>query len=245
MRDQPVVARTGIQEYRRADGTIRREYRPPEEVFHPDALASLYAVPVTNGHPGVVTAESPSNIIGWSLSAGIQQDGNVLAGLVIHNPKAMGPNREPSLGYRVDLDETPGEVGGQRHDAVQRNIRVNHIAVDLRRSIRQLRRAQRRPPKFAGAEGDLPGPHAVPGPEPVLDAQPPAGRADLKIAPGAVPEMGGTVARGGLVDAAVPPTTSPSSVLPSTSKAGSSRGEDGGGAARSRKGDRSSLAAAR
>jgi hypothetical protein len=129
IRDRPVVARTGIQEYRRADGTIRREYRPPEEVFHADALASLHAVPVTNGHPGVVTAESPAAIIGSSLSPGIQQDGNVLADVVIHNPKAMGPNRELSLGYRVELDETPGEIDGQSYDAVQRNIRVNHIAV--------------------------------------------------------------------------------------------------------------------
>lgn len=129
IRDRPVVARTGIQEYRRADGTIRREYRPPEEVFHPDALASLFAVPVTNGHPGVVTADSPVDIIGSSLSPGIQQDGNVLADLVIHNPKAMGSNREISLGYRVDLDETPGEIDGQRYDAIQRNPRVNHIAV--------------------------------------------------------------------------------------------------------------------
>lgn len=129
IRDRPVVARSGIQEYRRADGAIRREYRPPEEVFHADALASLHAVPVTNGHPGVVTAESPAAIIGSSLSPGIQQDGNVLAEIVIHNPKAMGPNRELSLGYRVDLDETPGEIDGQRYDAVQRNIRVNHIAV--------------------------------------------------------------------------------------------------------------------
>lgn len=129
IRDRPVLARTGILEYRRADGSIRREYRPPEEVFHPDSLASLHGVPVTNDHPGVVSAENPVGIIGSSLSAGIQQDSNVVADLIIHHPKAMGLKRELSLGYQVRLDETPGEINGERYDAIQRDIRINHIAV--------------------------------------------------------------------------------------------------------------------
>jgi hypothetical protein len=40
-----------------------------------------------------------------------------------------GGKRELSLGYKVDLDETPGVWEGQPYDAIQRNIRVNHLAV--------------------------------------------------------------------------------------------------------------------
>lgn len=31
--DSPVVGRVGIQLYENADGTVRREFRPPEEVL--------------------------------------------------------------------------------------------------------------------------------------------------------------------------------------------------------------------
>jgi hypothetical protein len=33
-----------------------------------------------------------------------------------------------SAGYELDLDPTPGEYQGRRYDAVQRNIRINHVA---------------------------------------------------------------------------------------------------------------------
>ena len=39
IRDTPIVGRTGILLYRNADGTERREYRPPEEAFKADSLA--------------------------------------------------------------------------------------------------------------------------------------------------------------------------------------------------------------
>lgn len=37
--------------------------------------------------------------------------------------------RELSLGYSLDLDETPGVWNGQPYDAIQRNIRINHLAL--------------------------------------------------------------------------------------------------------------------
>lgn len=39
--DSPIVGRTGILVYQNVDGTERREYRPPEEAFRADSLASL------------------------------------------------------------------------------------------------------------------------------------------------------------------------------------------------------------
>jgi len=53
------VPRTGVLRYR--DGTGREwcEYRPPEEVFAADSLATLRAAPVTDGHPSeMVRADS-------------------------------------------------------------------------------------------------------------------------------------------------------------------------------------------
>lgn len=131
--DSPIVARVGIQEYRRADGTIRRELRLPQEVFAPEALASLRGRPVTADHPksGKVDSQTAHRVtIGTMLSEGRQDGNNVRVDMVIHSPDAIGNRRELSLGYTAHLDETPGvhpEFGS--YDAVQRNISVNHLSV--------------------------------------------------------------------------------------------------------------------
>lgn len=130
--DTPVVARIGIQEYRRADGTIRLEFRPPEEVFHADALASMRGKPITVDHPasGRVTSKSAHrDVIGTMLTEGKQDGEHVRTDITIHSPEAIGDRRELSLGYTATLDETPGEWNGQRYDAIQRNIRINHLSV--------------------------------------------------------------------------------------------------------------------
>lgn len=130
--DTPVVARIGIQEYRRADGTIRREFRPPEEVFHADSLASYRGKPITVDHPvsGRVTAKSAHrDVIGTMLTEGRQDGEQVRTDVTIHSPDSIGERRELSVGYTTVLDETPGEWNGQRYDAIQRTIRVNHLSV--------------------------------------------------------------------------------------------------------------------
>ena len=134
--DTPIVGRIGIQSYINADGTVRKEYRPAEEVFHPDALASMAGKPITDQHPnGKVTAANFKKLtIGTILSAGKQDGDNVTADIIIQDADAIakaekGGVRELSLGYSVYLDETPGEYNGEKYDAVQKNIRVNHLAL--------------------------------------------------------------------------------------------------------------------
>ena len=130
--DSPIVARVGIQEYRRADGTIRRELRLPDEVFSAEALASMKAKPITVDHPGSGRVDSKTAhrvTVGTILVEGRQDGDNVRTDIVIHSPDAIGERRELSLGYMAVLDETPGEWNGQRYDAIQRNIRINHLSV--------------------------------------------------------------------------------------------------------------------
>lgn len=134
LRDSPIVARTGIYIYQQPDGTIRREYRPPEEVFDADSEASFVGKPIVVGHPasGIVNSDTVKDLaIGTILSGGYQKDEtNIACDIVIHNPSAIGEKRGLSLGYRVDVEETPGTTpDGQQYDAIQRNIRINHLAV--------------------------------------------------------------------------------------------------------------------
>ena len=63
IRDTPIVGRTGILVYRNADGTERREYRPPEEAFKADSLASLMGKPITIGHKAFVTAGNAAQVL--------------------------------------------------------------------------------------------------------------------------------------------------------------------------------------
>lgn len=130
IRDTPIVGRTGILVYRNADGTERREYRPPEEAFKADSLASLMGKPITIGHKAFVTAGNAAQVapVGSVLSAG-RQDGNAIrADIVIYNLDTNA--RELSCGYSLNLDETPGTTPeGEHYDAIQRDIRYNHLAI--------------------------------------------------------------------------------------------------------------------
>lgn len=130
IRDTPIVGRTGILLYRNADGTERREYRPPEEAFKADSLESLQGKPITIGHKAFVTAGNAAQVapVGSVLSAG-RQDGNTIrADIVIYNLDTSA--RELSCGYTLDLDETPGTTPeGEHYDAIQRNIIYNHCAI--------------------------------------------------------------------------------------------------------------------
>ena len=130
IRDTPIVGRTGILVYRNADGTERREYRPPEEAFKADSLASLMGKPITIGHKAFVTAGNAAQVapVGSVLSAG-RQDGNAIrADIVIYNLDTDA--RELSCGYSLNLDETPGITPeGEHYDAIQRNIVYNHVAL--------------------------------------------------------------------------------------------------------------------
>lgn len=141
------IARTGIQIYRRADGTERREWRPAAEVFHPDSLASFRSAPVTyvpkspNNHPpAAVTAGNARDYASGLVTGDVKQNGHLVSTqLTIMNEDAIkaaldGTASGISNGYGCDLDMTPGVVpegerdAGQHYDGVQRNIRGNHVA---------------------------------------------------------------------------------------------------------------------
>lgn len=130
--DNPILTRVGIFEYQNPDGTIRRELRLPEEVFAPESLASYKGKPVILTHEtGMIDTENvQQEHIGTILSEGIQDGENVRAQIVIHDAHSLSYGlRELSVGYSLDLEETPGEWKGQPYDAIQRNIRVNHLAL--------------------------------------------------------------------------------------------------------------------
>jgi len=130
------LTRVGVFTYRDARGDVRRELRPPEEVFHADSLSTLAGAPVTDLHPsGMVRPDNWRELALGHVGEDVKQDGRfVRARLVIQDAGAIeavdkGERKELSCGYSCRTDETPGEWNGQKYDAIQRGIRYNHVAL--------------------------------------------------------------------------------------------------------------------
>lgn len=137
LRTWATIARTGVQHYSNADGTVRREYRPEQEVAAPESLASFAGKAVTLEHPPVLLdSENTKNYqIGFSGTEIVYDDGFVRAVMTVTDKEAIesimrGDAREVSAGYKVSYDPTPGVTGsGENYDGIQTGIIGNHIAV--------------------------------------------------------------------------------------------------------------------
>lgn len=164
----PKVARTGIQEYRGAevgkpDQDIVRVFRPEEEVFATDALHSFGHRPVTIDHPPeMVDAKNWKKYARGTTGGDVVRDGEcVVIPMALMDQDAIAEvedgKRELSMGYTADLDFTPGKTpAGEQYDAVQRNIRGNHLAiVDKARGGSQLRVFDAQPVKPTPTQSEL------------------------------------------------------------------------------------------
>lgn len=134
------LTRTGVFTYIEPDGTVRREYRSPEEVFSAQSIATLRGAPVTNQHPPGDRVDA----VDWRQKAvghageDIRRaaDGRHLEGtLYVQDAAAIravesGERTEVSLGYDQDYVPEPGiSPEGEAYDGRQTNIRHNHIAL--------------------------------------------------------------------------------------------------------------------
>lgn len=144
------VARTGVQLYRGRevdrdnlhgfrDKAIVRVYRPGEEVFSVDTMASAAHRPVTNNHPATKSKLLDSTT--WKeFAVGNTSDEVSAEGIFLRVPLIVsdeaaiqdveGGKRELSAGYTSVIDWTSGTTpAGEAYDAIQREIRFNHIAI--------------------------------------------------------------------------------------------------------------------
>src|SRR5581483_3078064 len=127
------VTRTGVFTYTQPDGSVVRELRLPEEVFNKDSMKTLETAAVTVGHPGRVTPEN------WrTLSVGapvdVRKDGRFLASdLVVNDATTLARVGvdlvECSCGYDCEVEKKSGVYDGEQYDAIQRNIRYNHVGL--------------------------------------------------------------------------------------------------------------------
>ena len=132
------VARTGTQDYLPEElgllpgSSFISVYRPEEEVFSPETVASFEGMPVTNDHPpegvdiGNIRALQKGHAHNVRRGSGEDAD-LLLADLIITDPGLIRlildeGKREISCGYTYELHEENGQY-------IQRKIRGNHVAV--------------------------------------------------------------------------------------------------------------------
>lgn len=135
--------RSGVFDYDLPDGSKRREWRPPEEVFAPESYKTLHDVPITILHPeeGEVDESTFRRETVGHVSADVAPEaGEFLSGTcVIQDASAVRMAQSKSLkefsaGYLSLPDPTPGIVpagmpdAGKPYDVIQRRIRYNHVA---------------------------------------------------------------------------------------------------------------------
>lgn len=141
LRCEGFLTRVGVFTYRRADGIIQKEFRPPEEVFHADSLMSFEVVPLTNDHPpsGLLDDENTKMYQVGTIVAPRQDGDRVRSQILVTDKTTVALMKKGktqlSMGYVCDLEMSPGEHNGERYDCIQRNIRGNHVAlVDVGRA---------------------------------------------------------------------------------------------------------------
>ena len=136
------ATRTGVFVYKRADGTVTRELRHPDDVFAMESLETLQRKMVTDKHPkfGKITIDNARHT-GVGMSGDIvdrSDDGRIRVPLTIFDRntiKAMRGDagrpgrRQVSCGYTQILIKENGEHNGEKYDHRQTNIRYNHIAL--------------------------------------------------------------------------------------------------------------------
>ena len=135
LKGRAVVTNVGVFKYVLPDGSIQRELRLPEEVFAMDSLDSLKMIPVTNGHPREkVNSENVKKYQVGFVGDSVHTDPyHVSVPVTISDPdtiaESKGGRNSFSCGYNVDLEYKSGTWMGVDYDAIQRNIRYNHLAV--------------------------------------------------------------------------------------------------------------------
>lgn len=132
-----VATRVGVFDYfdPSSPGGVFREFRPTEEVMRQDSLGTLVGVPLTIDHPSDdVTVENHRELSHGTVLE-VRQDGDLVKVKIrVSTAEAIAKIRdglvELSCGYDAGIEVRSGTTPeGKRFDAIQREIRYNHLAL--------------------------------------------------------------------------------------------------------------------
>ena len=135
------VAKVGVQTYLGSelglDADVVRVYRPPSSVFDSDSMASFAHKPITVDHPPeLVNSKNYGKYAVGHMGGEIASDGNkyLTVPLMLTDAQAIDAvqknGSELSAGYTMRLEVESGVTDeGESYDAVQHDIRGNHLSL--------------------------------------------------------------------------------------------------------------------
>lgn len=120
----------------RPDMPVVRVFRPENEVFKQDAMASYSGVPITVGHPKAgVTAANWKDVARGEVGEDVIRDGQfVRVPMMLRDQKAIDEvergTRELSAGYSAEITFADGvSPSGEPYDAYMTDLKQNHVAI--------------------------------------------------------------------------------------------------------------------
>lgn len=136
LKGRAAVTNIGVFSYRYGDGKVVKELRLPEEVFDKESMTSLSGKAVTVGHPDEFITDENKDILSVGASGNEVLNGDNIylsVDLLVNKPEGIQAIKDGaqylSCGYNCDVEFTTGKWLGVDYDAIQRNIRYNHIAL--------------------------------------------------------------------------------------------------------------------
>lgn len=128
------IARVGVFPYMKADRSIEMEAKLPTELLSDSTVNSADNRPVTNDHHGLVTKDNATQLAKGFTADNAHVDNNTLrVDMTIMDGKLIDAinngKQELSIGFQTNIDQTPGKYNGVAYDSVQKDIRINHVAV--------------------------------------------------------------------------------------------------------------------
>jgi hypothetical protein len=145
IRDNP-LSREGIFPYSGETvggdpNRIYNVYRPEEELSNPDTIASFKLIPIVDDHPNVLLGDSNEGLTPAEkkgIEGIIGEDVYFKDGILYGNIKILSEGlsdliesgkKQLSAGYRCIYEIVSGTWNGVQYDAIQREIRGNHLAL--------------------------------------------------------------------------------------------------------------------
>lgn len=137
---RPVITSIGVFKYRKADGSISRELRLPEEVFSEATMSSFNSMPIYVGHKTKIDGKNeidPEIVEKYAVGKTANPIGNnvyVASDITVNKEDGVKAAKQDgyqsfSVGYDCDMEEKAGIWCGVEYDRIQRNIRGRHLAM--------------------------------------------------------------------------------------------------------------------
>ncbi|UJW24783.1 MULTISPECIES: DUF2213 domain-containing protein [Pseudomonas] len=136
-----IAARTGVYQYVSTEldlpgpARIVNVYKPAEELFDPDSMATYVDKDVTNDHPEDLVDSTTFKDVSVGHVRGVEREGDhLIVDMIIKDQSAINDiesgKAELSPGYTAEYAKEPGIApDGQPYEYTQRTILNNHMAV--------------------------------------------------------------------------------------------------------------------